>query len=225
MLRTSLAHSFSENSLHCSDVTSRTGILEYTMATVEETPLMLTRAIEFFRCVTFGCTSKPFPTRANLTRHITAVHGPPTKMPCGKFLRSHSSNVRRHQQRCSVCLLTYPPNLPAPEESHAMPRRRRSQRLSRNVQQVTVDNGIPAQDEPSGYVIPDDLYLQAADDGTRDTSYEDNFATSFSDPLLDTTFANTGTSPGDNYTFNGMETWDEVLVSVSPHDPSAEYLH
>ncbi|OHE95504.1 hypothetical protein CORC01_09237 [Colletotrichum orchidophilum] len=140
------------------------------MATVEESPLMAAANCEFFQCVTLGCTSKPFPTKANLSRHMTKP--------------------------------------------------RRSKRLSQvqNVRQVTTAttaNRIPAQNEQSGCVTPNDLYHQATDNGTRDTSYDNNISTPFLDPMLDTIYAYPGEFPGDDlddFTSDGPITWDEVSV-------------
>ncbi|KAK1457601.1 hypothetical protein CCUS01_09715 [Colletotrichum cuscutae] len=219
------------------------------MATVEETPLMATFAHEFFPCVTLGCTSKPFPTKANLKRHMRAVHGPLVKMRCGKLLKDHFCNIRRHQRRCHACLR----KPVGTEKVPSMTKPRRSERLSQHVQQVIIAravDGTPAQNELSGCVTPNEVYLHAPENETRDTSYDDGVNAPLHGPVLDTIYAYPYGFPGGDFTWTGpISTWDEVtnvriricplplvtvvenktlivdVVQTTPQDPGARSIH
>ncbi|KAK1962775.1 hypothetical protein LY78DRAFT_226587 [Colletotrichum sublineola] len=61
------------------------------------------RPMKGFPCRVPNCTSKPFPTKANLNRHTKSKHGPPVRMPCGKLLTYHPCNTQRHQKSCPAC--------------------------------------------------------------------------------------------------------------------------
>jgi len=53
------------------------------------------------RCDVGGCSRKqPFDSPKDLKRHISAVHGPRTLLPCGKRLGIRKDNLQRHQNKC-----------------------------------------------------------------------------------------------------------------------------
>ncbi|KAK1980136.1 hypothetical protein LZ30DRAFT_145089 [Colletotrichum cereale] len=61
------------------------------------------RPVEGFPCQVPSCMSNPFPTKANLNRHVKSKHGPRVRMPCGKLLKYHPCNTQRHQKSCRAC--------------------------------------------------------------------------------------------------------------------------
>ncbi|KAG7070878.1 glycosyltransferase family 28 domain-containing protein [Colletotrichum scovillei] len=147
-------------------------------------------------------------------------------MRCGKLLRGHSCNIRRHQQRCHACLRK--PVGTGTGKVPSMTKPRRSERLSQHVQQVTTAravDGTPAQDEPSGCVTPNEVYLHAPENQTRDTSYDDGVNAPLHDPILDTIYAYPFGFPGGDFTWTGpFSTWDEV-TNTTPQDPGAGSIH
>ncbi|KAK1525365.1 hypothetical protein CABS01_00454 [Colletotrichum abscissum] len=73
-----------------------------------------------------------------------------------------------------------------------MTKPRRSERLSQHVQQVIIAravDGTPAQNELSGCVTPNEVYLHAPKNETRDTSYDVGVNAPLHDPVLDTIYA------------------------------------
>ncbi|KAI3559382.1 hypothetical protein CABS01_00470 [Colletotrichum abscissum] len=67
------------------------------------------------RCEKPGCELTTFTTRSNLTRHHHAKHGAAIRMSCGRALKNHKSNIKRHQKSCvkSCTALDQPSSSPA----------------------------------------------------------------------------------------------------------------
>ncbi|UQC77690.1 uncharacterized protein CLUP02_03161 [Colletotrichum lupini] len=83
-----------------------------------------------------------------------------------------------------------------------------------HVQQVIIAravDGTPAQNELSGCVTPNEVYLHAPKNETRDTSYDVGVNAPLHDPVLDTIYAYPYGFPGGDFTWTGpISTWDEV---------------
>ncbi|KXH27109.1 hypothetical protein CNYM01_04383 [Colletotrichum nymphaeae SA-01] len=106
-----------------------------------------------------------------------------------------------------------------------MTKPRRSKRLSQLGGKDTTLDRFLAQNELSGCVTPNDVYLHAPENETRDTSYDDAVNVPFHDPILDTIYAYPYGFPGDDFTWTGpTSTWDEV-ANTTPQDPDARSIH
>ncbi|KAK1536838.1 uncharacterized protein CCOS01_02158 [Colletotrichum costaricense] len=55
------------------------------------------------KCKEHGCGTKTYSTQSNLRRHVRSKHGEPVLMSCGRLLPKHTSNIKRHRDKCKGC--------------------------------------------------------------------------------------------------------------------------
>ncbi|KAK1992391.1 hypothetical protein LX36DRAFT_704140 [Colletotrichum falcatum] len=111
---------------------------------------MEAQSIKGYPCQVPTCTSKPFPTKGNLNRHIKSKHSPPVPMPCGKLLKNQPCNIQRHQKSCRACCRELNVEWVHHEPNHASPGR-----LQRPLHTAPPDaHGTPAPHDNSVYMSP-----------------------------------------------------------------------